>query len=265
MQLPFFVFSSLFLLMPQQGSRPATKPSIPSSSPSQKKVEGGMTPNGATGSPRALYLAAKVLQYAGGFESWDKVSSIVFTFAGRRRLFWDRKANLARIEFPSKKGAKEPPILFYDLNKDKGWVLGREDPRMAKAAKGIFINDFYWLTIPFKVLDHGVRLAILPREKGDPVGVKRLHLRFAKVGLTPQNQYILHVQEKTGRILSWDYFGKPGANPLSWSFEGEVSTGGLRLSLKRKNLRRGPSLEFTQLEVNAARPEGFLTKRSRIL
>ena len=251
--LPFLLF------LPQQGSKPSSKPS---SRPSREQPA---TPLGAQGSPRALYLAAKVVQYAGGFENWDKLRSVAFTFAGRRRLFWDRSTGIVRIEFPPKKGGQEGPILFYDTTRDRGWALGNKDPRLGQAAKGIFINDFYWLTVPFKVLDPGVQLALLPRAPGQAEGIARLRLRFASVGLTPNNQYVLHVEQKTGRIVRWDFFATPKASPRSWTFEGYVEKAGLRFSLLRKNVGKGPSLSFTELKLNLPRPDGFLTRGGRIL
>ncbi len=172
----------------------------------------------------ALALGRKVAAFAGGSDGWAKVHNIAFTFLGRRRLLWDRRTHRVRVEMLG----RPAKVLLYDIRQDDGLGLG--NGRIAKAA---WINDFYWLLVPLKVLDPGVRLSIDDRQKGDPKDVVRLHLRFDHVGMTPKNEYVLHVDSKTGRVLRWDYFARAGATPRSWKFAGYTKIGPLMLSLER--------------------------------
>lgn len=226
-------------------------------------------PAAATGDEAALALARKVRAYAGGDEAWAKVDNIVLTFMGQRRLLWDVRAGKVRIEPILKPG--QPPgrgldlPLVYDIDQDRGARLGpaeiaRRVPLQPTAtARGQWTNDFYWLLVPLKVLDAGVKLSIDARQDDDPEDVARLHLRFDAVGMTPSNEYVLHVETETGKIVRWDYFVNAKVPPRSWGFAGYRKVGPLNLSLSRPALGEGPDIELTDVAVNVELPADIWT------
>jgi plasmid maintenance system killer protein len=74
-------------------------------------------------------------------------------------------------------------------------------------AVSIWINDGYWLVMPFKLMDPGVSLAYLG-ESTDAAGVPVdiLRLTFEGVGDTPQNMYRVYIDKSSRLITQWDYY-----------------------------------------------------------
>ncbi len=255
----------------QASSRPATKATSEPITPSAAAVIPG---KGARGSKETLALAQRVFRYAGGSEGLAKVHNVVFTFNGHR-LFWDFTSGKVRVEYPKPKRpvALGTPldVLVFDIAKDEN-VL-RHPPRPHRnapriSAKSTWINDTYWLLVTLKVLDPGVTLAIDPRQEGDLASIQRLRLRFAPgTGITPGNEYVLHVEADTGRVTRWDFYRRAGARPLSWEFKNYQKIGPLRLSLSRPQVgeaRRRKDIELGDVQVNVKVPNGAWTATERL-
>ncbi len=251
-----------------QTSRPA---STPASTPTSRPT--------ATGSKEALVLAQRVFDYAGG-QALSKAHNVVFTFqAGqnRKRLFWDFRARKVRVEYP------EPPanpafgarisVLVFDIAKNENVLRHppRPNPRAPRvSAKRHWINDSYWLLVTLKVLDPGVILSLDKPKPGDLAGIRRLRLRFHKVGLTPKNQYVLHVESDTGRVVRWDYYRRSGVDQRrvrSWEFKDYRWVGPLRLSLSRPqfgNAARKIDIQLLDVRVNVPTPKDVWTATERL-
>jgi hypothetical protein len=250
----------LSLLVCAQEATPPAKQDQPTSRPTSKPSE----PKAATGDDAALALARKVQAYAGGAEGWAKVDNVVLTFAGMRRLFWDVRGGKVRIESlgEPRRGGWSGTVV-YDIAADKAVQLaGPQSADAARAAKGMWINDFYWLLVPLKVLDPGVALSIEPRAQHDADDVARLRLRFDAVGLTPKNEYVLHVERDTGKVVRWDYHSTADAPAASWSFAGYAKIGPLQLSLSRPRVGEGRAIELTDVAINVEAPDGIWTHKA---
>jgi hypothetical protein len=78
--------------------------------------------------------------------------------------------------------------------------------KLLARAKGIWINDSYWLTMPFKLKDSGVTLKYFGEDtlKNDRYNI--LELTFKEVGDTPENKYRLYVGIKDKMIKHWAYY-----------------------------------------------------------
>jgi hypothetical protein len=70
-----------------------------------------------------------------------------------------------------------------------------------------WINDSYWLTMPFKLKDSGVTLKYV-NEDTLQGGVKAdvLQLTFEEVGKTPDNKYLVYVDKEDRLVKQWAYF-----------------------------------------------------------
>jgi hypothetical protein len=78
---------------------------------------------------------------------------------------------------------------------------------MLKRGKSIWINDSYWLVMPFKLKDSGVTLKYLGEDTlmtGLPCNV--LQLTFENVGDTPQNKYHIYVDLADNLVKQWAYY-----------------------------------------------------------
>lgn len=162
--------------------------------------------------PKAVAIADEVMRAMGGRKAWDEARTLSWSFFGRRKLLWDKRAGQCRIEWLNR-----PLIAQVSLNDGTGqvWIDGTEQTHPDTLAKYLdlaykaWINDSYWLAMPFKLKDSGVTLRYLGQsltEAGEPADL--LQLTFENVGVTPDNKYHVWVDKKTHLVTQWAYFEK---------------------------------------------------------
>ena len=163
--------------------------------------------------PEAQRIAEAVLEAMGGREAWEATRYLGWTFFGGRRHVWDRWTGNLRIEVPASERGPETLILM-NLNSRRGraWRAGRElqGEELAEALEAgwrMWVNDSYWMFMPYKLLDPGVHLRYvgegrLPDDRTADV----LELTFDQVGVTPQNRYLVYVARDSGLVEQWSYF-----------------------------------------------------------
>jgi hypothetical protein len=108
--------------------------------------------------PAAIQLADSIMHAMGGRENWDKTRFISWNFFGRRDLIWNKQTGQVRIE-----SAPDSTIYLVNVNTGEGKVKIKEtiitEPdslkKLLDKAKAIWINDSYWLVMPFKLKDSG--------------------------------------------------------------------------------------------------------------
>jgi hypothetical protein len=160
--------------------------------------------------PHAIVMADQIMNAMGGRKKWDDTRVISWNFLGVRTLLWDKKDNRVRIDWPDKD-------LVIALNMDdmsgKVWN-GKEEmtntdsiSKYLEKGKNIWINDSYWLVMPFKLKDSGVSLTYV-REDTTLTGKRAdvLRMTFANIGVTPQNAYEVWVDYDTRLVEQWAYF-----------------------------------------------------------
>ena len=159
---------------------------------------------------KAIALADTVMSKMGGRKNWDNTRYIHWNFFGRRTLLWDKWEGKVRIEI-----LEDKTIYLVDVNNDSGQVfkdgmaISQPDSLKKYIGKGksIWINDSYWLVMPFKLKDSGVTLKYqgsAATKEGEDAEV--LALTFENVGDTPQNKYQVYVDKSTGLVCQWDFF-----------------------------------------------------------
>ncbi len=194
--------------------------------------------------PAAVELADSVMAAMGGRKNWDETRFISWTF-GKRHLVWDKKDGNVRIE-----SQPDSTIYLVNINDSKGRVQirGQEltEPdslqKMLSKAKSIWINDSYWLTMPFKLKDTGVTLKYLGEDTmltGARANV--MELTFEKVGDTPNNKYQVYVDLRDNLVKQWAYFKDASQDSASavWPWDNYKKYGNILLSANRSN-DRGP-------------------------
>jgi len=178
-------------------------------SPSNPPASGFDSPGS---DPKAVAIADEVMQAMGGRDAWDATHYISWNFFGRRTLLWDKWAGKARIEW-----TKRPLKIIVDLNNGTGKVSlnGVEQTHPDSLAKyldigkQVWINDAYWLVMPFKLKDSGVTLKYLGASATpDGRAADLLQLSFKGVGVTPDNKYQVWVDKQTRLVSYWAYFEK---------------------------------------------------------
>ena len=178
-------------------------------------VMGFSVPTPAVDSP-AVALADRVHQALGG-DRLEASPYLAFTFAvdvdGKRRAAfhhdWDRRDNRYRVEGATEEGNL---LVLFDLDTRQGnaWIDGKPVPDEDQAkwlefAYERFINDTYWLLVPFKLRDPGVNQASEGEAREGSQAFDRLGLSFDEnVGLTPGDRYTLWVDRASSRVDRWE-------------------------------------------------------------
>lgn len=158
----------------------------------------------------AIAIADQVMEAMGGRQAWDETRYIRWTFFGRRTLLWDKQQNRVRIDFVG-----DSTVYILDMNNQTGLVQQKGEPIYDEAlrdsllenALSIWINDSYWLVMPFKLKDSGVTLTYVNQDvtlQGTNADV--LSLTFEGVGRTPQNKYHVYVDPASYQVVQWDYY-----------------------------------------------------------
>lgn len=165
--------------------------------------------NNAASDQRAIELADEVMESMGGRLAWDNTRFIRWTFFGRRTLLWDKWTGNLRIDF-----IDTDEVYLVDINTGEGkiWQNGAyliEADSIAKysmRAKSIWINDSYWLVMPYKLKDSGVTLKHI---KGEAIGdttEQILQLTFEEVGDTPENKYWIKINNGSKLVTEWSFY-----------------------------------------------------------
>lgn len=165
----------------------------------------------ATTDEKSLALANAVMEAMGGSERWDKTRHLSWDFFGSRKLWWDKYTGNVRIE-----SARDSAIFLYNLNTKEGQVKIKDEvfeeadtlESLLKRAESIWINDSYWLVMPFKLLDEGVTLTYLGQDStaNDSLATEVVSLTFSEVGNTPNNKYHVHIDPNTNLVCQWDFY-----------------------------------------------------------
>ena len=181
----------------------------------------------------------------GGRANWDATRFISWNFFGRRDLVWDKATGRVRIE-----SSNDSTIYLFNVKTGKGRVQIRGQElmevdslaKMLDRAKSIWINDSYWLVMPYKLKDTGVTLTYLGEEDNSKgVLCNVLELTFNEVGVTPENKYQVYVGVHDNLVNEWRYYKSAQQDSASaiWPFDNYKKYGSILLSADRSD-DRGP-------------------------
>ena len=157
---------------------------------------------------QAIAVADAVMERLGGRDSWDRTRFLTWRFFGKRRHVWDKWTGDLRYE-----SGELTVLMNINTRKGRAWQGGVEiadaDTLAARLQHGYeaWINDSYWMFVPFKLKDSGVTLKYGGEgqtEDGRVADV--LVLTFKEVGVTPQNKYEVWVDEETRLVTQWSFY-----------------------------------------------------------
>ena len=176
--------------------------------PIENIEEFGFNPDNSD--PKAIEIADKVINAMGGQENWENTRYITWEFFGARKLFWDKKTGNVRVF-----SARDNFTILVNIHDLTGRVLqnGQEitQPdtlkKFLEIGKSMWINDSYWLVMPFKLKDPGVNLKYLRQDTTSEGKLAEvIELTFDGVGETPDNKYEVYVDKETNLVSDWAYF-----------------------------------------------------------
>ncbi len=189
----------------------------------------------------AIGWADATMMAMGGREKWDATRYISWNFFGRRDLIWDKYTGDVRIEAP-----KDSLVFLVNINDETGKVQfkGKDITdadsisNLLERAKRIWINDSYWLVMPFKLKDSGVTLKYLGEgkiETGDDAHI--LELTFVDVGVSPNNKYEIFITKGDSLVKQWAFYSNAQQDSASaiWPWDNYQEYNGLKLSADRSD------------------------------
>ena len=166
--------------------------------------------NMAGSDPQAIEIADKVMQAMGGRKAWDQVKTLQWTFFGRRTHLWDKELHTVHIDVPGEQLSMDLSIL------DKTGTVIKNNETLSDTdsiahyldqAYKMWINDSYWLVMPFKLKDSGVTLKYLdPDTTVSGLYCDVLQMTFDQVGVTPDNKYLIYVDTLDHLVKQWDFY-----------------------------------------------------------
>ncbi len=225
----------------------------------------------------AIVTADRLLSALGGAEAWAATRNLVFTFAvargdtelTRRTHFWDRVSGRHRVEGIDRN--QNAFVVIHNLA-DSTLMLATvggepvEEPErralIREHAQAMWVNDTYWLLMPYKLKDPGVHLAYEgTKSEGDRTW-DVIHMRFDRVGLTPGDQYWAYVNRETGLMDRWAFRLEsmpPDAEPRQFDWMNWRRYGRILLSDAKVAVGGEQRIFFPRLAVFDELPESVFT------
>lgn len=254
------------------------------SQPGSSTNENAAAPSGGSAAPApqgeadplAAQIAKQLTDAMGGQAAWERLPHLRFDFVvvsegqerARFRHWWDKRNGRARVEGPDDKGQTVTAIFSLADHRGISFTDGMPDADSASIASHIqsgyerWVNDTYWLVMPFKLRDPGTRLKHARTETGESGQTYDvLELSFSPgVGLTPEDRYWLYVNRGTHLVDRWEYLltgREPPPQAASW--ESWTSVGPVRLALLHRIEGRPAMIRFENVSAPETLDETVFT------
>ena len=215
--------------------------------------------------PQAIRIAEEAMVALGGYENFAAINYLSFHFVvevdshktSDWRHDWDRRKNNYRVEGVTRDG--DHLLAVFNLDSRDGVAFkngqkleGEEKILLLQRAYGRYINDTFWLLLPFKLKDAGAVLHYDGAQEINEVNYDVLRLSYAdSVGLTPQNVYRVFVDQATRVVHRWEYFENANAAPVPAWWEQWNTYGKIKLARQRSFEGSDRKILFTDIVVAA--------------
>jgi hypothetical protein len=224
-------------------------------------------PGAAAADDEARRLAQRSLDAMGGAQAWDAVHFVRFTFAGFRTHYWDKYEGRYRLQGKNRQGDSYVVLMDLDTKQGDAWLNGEklagdEAAKQLENAWGAWVNDTYWLIMPYKLFDPGVSLVSEGKETLDGKAYDKVRLTFDGVGLTPGDTYWVYFDPETGLVARWAYVlegWEEGKEATAWTWGDWKSYGGVLLASERKMVGGDRELPMGDVAVFDSLPDSVFT------
>jgi len=229
-----------------------------------------------TRDPKAVEIAKTMMKAMGGEDAWSKAHFVRYDFRvtvdGKtvvdRAHLWDKSTGRYRLDTKSHDG--RPEVVLFNVSDQKGTVyVGGKPLQGAEAAKGLkdaygaFINDMYWLSMPWKWLDMGVNLKYMGQKNLRGKTYDVVELTFGKVGLTPGDRYDAYVSPQTHLMEHWEYTLQSGTKDAwDWTY---ATSGGVTLAADHQNADHKKRISMGAVRVTGTVDESPFTDAAKPL
>lgn len=191
----------------------------------------------------AMQIADQVMEAIGGRKNWDQTRYFHWNFFGARQLLWDKQENRIRVEYPKENLSIYCKIGKGNLLTGKVWKDGElvtdtdSIKRYLEQGRQLWVNDSYWLFMPFRLKDNGVTLKQTVGEFKSSTGrpIYLLELLFKTSDGNPGSKHVVAVDQQTNLITEWTlYRSASDRRPvLTVPFDDYQPYGNILLSGKR--------------------------------
>lgn len=175
-----------------------------------------------TRDPKAVEIDNTMMNAMGGEDAWNAAHFVRFEFKVRHKgkvvgdnfHLWDRKDGRYRLERAFPPGKHEVDLFnigeYQGDKKGEAYLNGKklEGEAAQKAlqnAYASYINDTWWLCMPWKWRATGVHMKYLGPKKRGGESFDVIELTFNHVGLTPGDMYHAYVSRKSHLMTYWEY------------------------------------------------------------
>lgn len=218
-----------------------------------------------------------VMAAMGGEKAWNRARYLTFRWnviregevVSQRVHHWDRWGGKYRLETEiggsETMGSDASLVALFDVETGEGqaWLDGRlysdqMGAALVERAYSMFINDTYWLLMPYKWRDPGVNVEYLGQETDEDGTFHVVHLSFDQVGLTPGDQYWVYIPDELPHLVrKWQYHlqDQEEKGPVIY-WRNWQDFGPIKLATLREPGDGGFQIEFTEIEVSRDVPEG---------
>ena len=160
---------------------------------------------------KAIEIANDVMLNMGGREAWDATKIIKWNFFGARSLTWNKHSGDVKIKFGENDSNVFVTNIFTHQGKIKLDGVKQTEPdsiqKYIEMAESVWINDAYWLFMPFKLKDSKTTLKYIALDTvAGGAYSHKLELTFNEIGDTPENKYWVFVDTTTMLVNQWAYF-----------------------------------------------------------
>lgn len=158
---------------------------------------------------KAIQIADQVMKAMGGRKAYDETRYLKWNFFGSRIHVWDKHKGDVSIHAP-----KQDIRIKMNIHSNDGrvWLNTVEQThpdslsKYLERGKSWWINDSYWIVMPYKLKDSGVTLTYIGEDNVHEPASHKLQMTFKGVGVTPQNKYHIYVDKESHLVNRWDYF-----------------------------------------------------------
>lgn len=228
--------------------------------------------------PKALEISRAVMKAMGGEQAWNNLRFLRFDFASVRdgatnvirSHWWDKYTGRHRVEGKTREG--EPFVVLSNINTRQGdaWkngvkLEGDEERTFLDNAYASWVNDTYWLIMPYKMNDPGVILAYAGEEELDGRMYDKVMLSFDNVGLTPNDKYWAWINRDTHLMDQWGFVLKGGDGPPAiYRWNDWQKHGGVLLSPERAAVDSAAKLIFPNLSAPESLADSVFESPDRV-
>ena len=123
--------------------------------------------------PKAVAIADQVMEAMGGEAAWRATCFLRFDFAvdalgktvSTRSHWWDKWRGRYRVEGKTKEGEAYTVLMNVNTKDGSAWqggkpLEGEAKKKLLEKGYGAWVNDTYWLIMPYKLRDAGVVLKL---------------------------------------------------------------------------------------------------------